>query len=472
MKTKGNRVTSPLPEACGVWLDTSAGKKRGVQTLISRPSFKLRDLFPRRAASATVEYGFTQSRDPQLCTLQTTISSFFTTTPSVQVLDNPETAFNKRKQTANPLTSTKKSRATEPCPALQQGDDWSDLKPQENLLCEPLTEASPNVLNAVSESSTKSVTPQTSDAPIKAECLPSEDSSLLGESKGNLQCSGHLKTMQSLPFYNLNQPTTRDFSGFTLHETPRASLHACTSPSDQVGKTETQIDFTQDSEGNMVLAHRTEYNACHPLQKNRAECWQYGGASATTITKENRTTKGCTNKCLAKAPERKTLQYCEPCENYLSNTQNLVPAEISSTKANCMCLVKCIQDKQKLHDAKSLHLGHLASGLAVGSPNKGTRISPVKKDTGPGLVDIHLGTPRHLSSRLPKDHLKTSVQRTPLGDKTNEIKEVKRDHRESSCRSIFSSTLYSDSGNCSPVVEPLPGMLFTQDSEGNTVIKH
>ncbi|KAJ1176559.1 hypothetical protein NDU88_001833 [Pleurodeles waltl] len=154
MKTKGNRASAFPPEACGIWLDPSAEKKHGVQVLLCRPSLKLSNPFPIRSSSAAMEYGFTQTRSPQPCTLQTTISSFFRTTPRAQMLakqvDGQSSAniCHKRKRAEDKLEpSNKKSKTVESFSAQQPLDDSLSVKPHWTQKCDPLTEATKRIPN-------------------------------------------------------------------------------------------------------------------------------------------------------------------------------------------------------------------------------------------------------------------------------------------------------------------------------------
>ncbi|KAI5947002.1 Aurora kinase A and ninein-interacting protein [Manis javanica] len=71
------RRRGPEVEACGVWLDAAALKKRKVQTHLVKPSTKMLTLFP---GERTAEISFTQ-RTPSTGIQQTSITSFFTLQP-------------------------------------------------------------------------------------------------------------------------------------------------------------------------------------------------------------------------------------------------------------------------------------------------------------------------------------------------------------------------------------------------------
>ncbi|XP_066126151.1 aurora kinase A- and ninein-interacting protein isoform X2 [Saccopteryx bilineata] len=65
-------------EACGVWLDAAALKRRKVQTRLIKSSTKMLTLFPRERKA---NISFTQRRTPPAGVRQTSIASFFTLQP-------------------------------------------------------------------------------------------------------------------------------------------------------------------------------------------------------------------------------------------------------------------------------------------------------------------------------------------------------------------------------------------------------
>ncbi|XP_077006883.1 aurora kinase A- and ninein-interacting protein [Tamandua tetradactyla] len=72
------RRRAPREEACGVWLDAAALKKRKVQTHLIKPGTKMLTPFP---GERKAKVSFTQRRTPSSCIRQTSIASFFTLQP-------------------------------------------------------------------------------------------------------------------------------------------------------------------------------------------------------------------------------------------------------------------------------------------------------------------------------------------------------------------------------------------------------
>ncbi|XP_027470684.1 aurora kinase A and ninein-interacting protein isoform X3 [Zalophus californianus] len=73
------RRRDPEEEACGVWLDAAALKRRRVQTHLMKPDTKMLTLFP---GEKKAKISFTQ-RIPPTGTRQTSIASFFTLHPEL-----------------------------------------------------------------------------------------------------------------------------------------------------------------------------------------------------------------------------------------------------------------------------------------------------------------------------------------------------------------------------------------------------
>lgn len=77
MKRRG-----PEEDACGVWLDAAALKRRKVQTHLIKPITKILTLLPRERKPTV---SFTQRRIPSAGIKQTSIASFFTSEPESQI---------------------------------------------------------------------------------------------------------------------------------------------------------------------------------------------------------------------------------------------------------------------------------------------------------------------------------------------------------------------------------------------------
>nr|XP_008527278.1 PREDICTED: aurora kinase A and ninein-interacting protein isoform X1 [Equus przewalskii] len=90
------RRRGPEEEACGVWLDAAALKRRKVQTHLIKPSTKMPTLFP---GERKVKISFTQRRTPPAGVRQTSIASFFTLQPGKTNSDQRSVSSHVQSQT-------------------------------------------------------------------------------------------------------------------------------------------------------------------------------------------------------------------------------------------------------------------------------------------------------------------------------------------------------------------------------------
>ncbi|XP_078538821.1 aurora kinase A- and ninein-interacting protein [Lissotriton helveticus] len=509
MKTKGSRAVASPSEACGIWLDPSAGKKNGVQALLCRPSLKLSNPFPRRSSSAVMEYDFTQTRSPQPCTLQTTISSFFRTTPPAQMLANQtdvQASANiglKRKGAEDELESSNKKRGTLGSFSTQQPvDDSLSVTPHWRQKCNPLTEAIKRISNGSSVRDSPSKYPQTTlsnDSPIEMESnemqslvyshiTESQDlfdpesqfPTLLPNSHRNLPRNpdAHLESLKLLNIDILVKQTNQDCEHPLLQPlSPDNHAHTLSPQgSSCVEGSQTQIDFTQDSEGNMVLAHRATHGQGISQQSNRRECSVSLGTSGIGTKKENLDTTPHNNSLANICAETKgNLLYWKPSKNS-SNIENINPVKMRASKENVK--LNCVPGENTIHQAKHLHYGcegirpslegifnecegsDVSSSKNIGNTVRSTRCFS-NKDISQGCVP----------NKTLKYLVNTKARNTPLGDRTNEIQEG---HGDDVAQGNFRppSEMSSRLGNSPMASQPLASLLFTQDSEGNAVIKH
>ncbi|XP_058160060.1 aurora kinase A- and ninein-interacting protein [Dasypus novemcinctus] len=112
------RRRGPEEEACGVWLDTAALKRRKVQTHLIKPDTKMLTLFP---GERKAKVSFTQRRNSPSCSRQTSIASFFTLQPGKTNAGDQRSASS---QIAIETNRESKKDATQPNHFLQGlGDD-------------------------------------------------------------------------------------------------------------------------------------------------------------------------------------------------------------------------------------------------------------------------------------------------------------------------------------------------------------
>ncbi|XP_036601894.1 aurora kinase A and ninein-interacting protein [Trichosurus vulpecula] len=216
-------------EACGVWLDAAALKKRKVQTRLSNPITRM--LPPARGERETI-VGFTQRRAQPVGTRQTLIASFFTSKSGKandggQGRPSPGTASQRKKE-------QKRDVMWLDPPPLVPGDECAQC---------PETAAA-----SVTNEPEELICPPPSPKEVPDCCREARPAVL--SSQG-----------QKLPLPQL----------------------------DTVGSTEVDFDFTQNSEGLGVLAHGREGGKIHYRQGQETKCLvDRADLERTVFSKENK----------------------------------------------------------------------------------------------------------------------------------------------------------------------------------------
>ncbi|XP_074074175.1 aurora kinase A- and ninein-interacting protein isoform X2 [Macrotis lagotis] len=215
-------------EACGVWLDAAALKRRKVQTRLSNPIIRM--LPPPRDEKET-SVGFTQRRTQPVGTRQTVIASFFTSKSGKandggQGRPSPGTASQRKEQKRDVM-------CLDP-PPLVPGDEYAQC---------PDETAAPSITEELQEL-------------ICPSQFPKEESDFCRESRPPVLSSQDQKP----PLPQLNS-----------------------------GSTEVGFAFTQNSKVLCVLAHRREGEKIHYRQEQETKCladrseWE-----RTVFSKENK----------------------------------------------------------------------------------------------------------------------------------------------------------------------------------------
>ncbi|XP_040193799.1 aurora kinase A and ninein-interacting protein [Rana temporaria] len=257
MKVKKQRSRCLQPEECGVWLDTAQLKKRSHQTVIPCTYSSRFNPLLRRPPVDSTTFEFTQTKTPQLCTKQTSMYSFFT---------------HKGKEVAKP-------------------------KNQENItgsLCVKVTaeENDADALHIGSSSdyvdehsayrNTTSCYPHSGIQPSAQECKENYDECSSGTNgpvhpKDCLQ--NHSVRTENMQCHSADFCTS-GIAKQTLVSLLDSSIHSYyPEVHDKDLHTEFQPDsplFTQDSQGNRVIAHRAEKTRCPsgPLQDRTNVPWE------------------------------------------------------------------------------------------------------------------------------------------------------------------------------------------------------
>ncbi|KAM5160253.1 aurora kinase A- and ninein-interacting protein [Callospermophilus lateralis] len=120
MKRKGPEEK----EACGVWLDAAALKRQKVQTHLIKPGTKMLTLFPGERKPSI---SFTQRRSPSVEVRQTSIASFFTSQPGMTDGGNQRSVSSHIESHIN-KESESKTDTTQPNHLIQDLRD-NDITP-------------------------------------------------------------------------------------------------------------------------------------------------------------------------------------------------------------------------------------------------------------------------------------------------------------------------------------------------------
>ncbi|XP_077337241.1 aurora kinase A- and ninein-interacting protein [Lithobates pipiens] len=256
MKVKKQRSRCLQPEECGVWLDTAELKKKSHQTVIPCTySSRFNPLLRRQPVEST-NFEFTQTKTPQVCTKQTSMYAFFT---------------HKGKKVAKPKNQENLTGLCVKRPALE-----NDVEPLN------VGSSSDYVDELSAYRNTTSFYPHSDIQQSAQLCKENYDECSSGTDgpvhpKDRLQ-SHSVKTenMQGRPA----DFCTSGIAKQTLVSLLDSSINSyCPEVHDKDLHTEFQpgsLLFTQDSQGNRVIAHRAEKtrNPSGPLQDRTNVPWE------------------------------------------------------------------------------------------------------------------------------------------------------------------------------------------------------
>ncbi|XP_005993989.1 uncharacterized protein LOC102358318 [Latimeria chalumnae] len=404
MKQKG-KSGSQEPEECGVWLDTRELKKKKTQHCL--PVSKLKFLTGSRCNNG-VMLNFTQTTAPQTCTKQTTISSFFTANPH-DLLQNSEAL-----QLSNASLPSAKTGTREKC------TDWQE---------------SVNMKRPANEFKRSDVvTDQRKDCYQKERSKPDESHHHLNLSdESNLLLNFEMEdteikskftepTKFSPKKYRSCEENGRIFSNISQLE-----LQIRTRPTPMtirnlgcVDKENcfTQPDFTQDSQGNKVIAHRKLNKS---PRKKQVGNW--------------------------KDIEVRELSYWAGEELGSMHTEKLGKNTLMLGKE--IAMQRCLGVEQQLQEKKFLQFRptlkdplSLKDSVMNGKENRSFPLSSLQNQTDDGKVADLTIRPQCNSLFWPVTYTTDSIVETPLIGKEAQ------------------NGLSTQS------------LLFTQDTQGNAVIAH
>ncbi|XP_065277590.1 aurora kinase A- and ninein-interacting protein [Emys orbicularis] len=431
MKCVRKRSTAEQFETCGIWLDTAKLKKRKIQTLVSKPTSNMPNPLLETNYNSHISVNFTQTRLSQPYTRQTTISSFF----SIQPTGDEDDEENLK---TYPLMSNK-----------GKGSDFLAASSMKSFGAAKLEEAQAPTLS------------------------PQEDNIK--------ECSQLLvQNTQGLNIPPLN---------YTFPQAQSNSRSECTAIArTSAGETEDflSINFTQDSEGNRVLAHRNSADSftgrisvANGIISRKRESYFIGEKEGHLCSERGRTRVGLKPTHLKKQGKRR-------CKNLppggisfmdLSEVENVSPAPKGNEgqQTNCPLSQGRTTKAELLRDSSQNFAGFWTRNchnMAGSAEEQGASASSPTTQ----LFTQDSEGYRVISHQRFYESVRSPLQKKYLQDKTNFV------HRVPSPPSVDCFKVYSSGAwdrtpltttamnLCEP--ESCYDLLFTEDSEGNRIIKH
>nr|XP_015213223.1 PREDICTED: aurora kinase A and ninein-interacting protein [Lepisosteus oculatus]XP_015213225.1 PREDICTED: aurora kinase A and ninein-interacting protein [Lepisosteus oculatus] len=487
---KKRKSSSPVTEECGVWLDTAEMKKKK-QPNLTRPIYKALNPFAGGGYNINLSLSFTQTKHPLPVTKQTTISSFFAPRRTDDKNSMASDAGPDRPGFPSALWSESKAREEKWKLCLDEPQEYHHcsafadsvgLKEDPNSSVPQVTEFDTSRHEDDKHGHYEYSRRNENNCSLARDCAP-DMTSLAFLSDGESQ-SDSLEPLQD--------PLDKGSLGSvdcTMSEVSRASEHH---KSVNPGKYDFQAEcaerseiwsgaieealtwqhaFTQDSQGNRVIA-RCE--APQPPTKKRPQGsdeshdWLNGEAASLnseTFCRKLLTREGCTST--QKRPDSYSVapKMSQP-EFQVSWEESLALDKENICSSSCFGSPKRQNTtrgrsplKDRLFSSAGMN-GDLEKEL-VSSPKRArmaksqfsTQAMLFTQDSQGNRVIAHRGCPRRMG-------------RSPLKDRTSWTQRGWESPAKISrpwLREDSRSSLDSDSE---------AELLFTQDSEGNMVIKH
>ncbi|XP_059498561.1 uncharacterized protein LOC125448646 [Stegostoma tigrinum] len=453
----------PKVEECDTWLDTRELKRRKVEShFISKLLYPL----SRRNYTVEVPLNFTQTRAPQQCVKQTTVSSFFLPKAKGKLAHSLQTSVLGAVGASPPNSAIEKGAYTDQPELITGNDIYRDnfgsstpVDQQERL---------PSILSAVHYSS---------------ERLP-----LCGTTHGNSTLILNEQSRQILE--ERQHSCLKDGANINIvkYELPSAHDAGVTYASvDTSSEPHTQLDFTQDSQGNRVISHRkvtkspvVNYVSCKgmpvadgkftdlPPAESEILCTQSfeaGLLGMLTSTQQtvNRQKKLSKRKEVAHLPKKLNSDYFkdifpENKENAFGSMLNLNPKSLKRPPLSpgTTSLLRCQnvpQGTETFQQPKTACRDENALSFLFSQDSQGNRVISHR------CTDSRCGP------------IFSSNRNSPLGPCSIDIS------GNTSCNVPHHSGLWCESpcmaqSKYDDTFCPQADLLFTQDSEGNAVIKH
>ncbi|XP_067389924.1 aurora kinase A- and ninein-interacting protein [Emydura macquarii macquarii] len=432
MKRVRRRSTAEQLETCGIWLDTAQLKKRKVQSLSSKPTSNGPNPLFERNYNSHISVNFTQTRLSQPYTRQTTISSFFSIQPT------------------------------------GEKDDEENLKPYSLMSDKTHKGKDSDSLAASSMKNSGATKLEEAQAPT---CSPQED---------NIQ-EGSLLLVQNTQGMNIS------LLNCTLPQAQSNSRSECTAIArTSAGETEDSlsINFTQDSEGNRVLAHRNaadsvtgRVSVANGIISRTRESYGIGEEEGHLCSERGKTRVGLKPKHLMKQGKRTRKNLPPAGISFMDfpEVENIcpVPKGNEGQQTNCPVFQGRTAKAEPLRDSSQNCAGFWTRNcynMAGSAEEQGdSKSSPTTQLFTQDSEGYRVISHQHFYERV------FLQRKNNLQDKPNSVPKV------TSPTSVGCSRVYSGAWDKTPLVTTAMNLcepesnydsLFTEDSEGNRIIKH
>ncbi|XP_039592404.1 aurora kinase A and ninein-interacting protein [Polypterus senegalus] len=446
---KKSKVAVTETEECGIWLDTSQLKEKRKRVPVFRPISKLLNPLSKSGYNINVAINFTQTRAPMPNTKQTTISSYLIAESSGkknEVYLNSEIDITKCSESEHNDTKSKScirmkdykcvSEHIEVNQASDVKDDHSEARlfeshSSDDHLCSKTKDC---------EASFTSDTFCSKYSREKSHCITAHQMEMeLQDKKSSINCTESKMSLNPQYGHKIESCLPQPFA---------SSL----SPSNF--KLNSQTLFTQDSQGNRVIAHKKIKASNEFINENErdVEC-------LNKVPLGRRLTLNPLHMSeLSDSPMPQHTHCLEGNESILSEKENFdfnsIPRFHSTQKQSNLRSeifsiwnnISCFNQEDIMQD----------SGLQ--RPSKRAKLHETSSLTQQMLFTQDSEGNKVISHRCDR----ASPRKSPFKDWTNQSRSSQ------SCSSSKTSTCFHP---CLEEGGP-DRMLFTQDSEGNIVIKH
>ncbi|XP_020381201.1 uncharacterized protein LOC109925694 [Rhincodon typus] len=459
----------PKVEECDTWLDTRELRRRKVEShFISKLLYPL----SRRNYTVEVPLNFTQTRAPQQCVKQTTVSSFFLPKAKGKLAHTSQTSVLSAVGAASPNSVIEKGTYTDQ-PELITGncrDNFGSSTPVDHQ------ERLPSILSTVHYSFER--LPLCGTTHGNSTLILNEQSHQILEERQH-SC---LKDGANINIVKSELPSAHD-AGVTY-----ASVDTSSEPPDDF----TQLDFTQDLQGNRVISHTkairspgVNYVSCKgmpvadgkstdlPPAESEILCTQSfeaGLLGMLTSTQQtvDRQKKLSKRKAVAHLPKKLNSDcykdiFPENKENVFGSMLNLNPKSLKRPPLSpgTTSLLRCQnvpQGTEAFQQPKTACRDENVLSFLFSQDSQGNRVISHR------CTDSRCGA------------VFSDNQNSPLGPCSIDISgntscnvplKRKLHHSGLCCESPCMAQSKYDDMFC-----PQADLLFTQDSEGNAVIKH